>query len=162
MVYSPFATQEAPPGSQRTEEKRRRTETESQLAIKRPLAKLGAHCQHSDFANSLPRSKRSRMSMTSSWSPCSWLEASIVLTQIDPFPVEVFTSQSACSYYCPPWSLHPQLIAFQLLPCSTIMSSLWDSLSQISHMLPGSFHCIPFHPSPSFLISVLKGGCTTQ
>ena len=67
--------------------------------------------------------------------------------------MEIFISQYACSYYCPPWSLHPQLIAFQLLPRSIIMSSSWDSLSQISHMLPGLFHCILFHPSPSFSVS---------
>ena len=30
---------------------------------------------------------------------------------------------------------------------------MWDSLSQISHMLPGLSHCIPFHPSPSFSVS---------
>ena len=128
-------------------------ETESQLAIKCPPAKIGAHCWHSDFANSSPGSEWSGMSMTSSWSPHSWLEDSIVPTQIDPFPKEIFTSQSAHSYYCPPWSLHLQLITFQLLPRSTIMSSLWDSLSQIFHMLPGLFHCIPLHPSPSFLVS---------
>ena len=63
------------------------------------------------------------------------------------------TSQSARSYYCPPWSLHPQLITFQLLPCSTIMFSLWDSLSQISCMLPDLSHCILFHPSPLFSVS---------
>ena len=120
MVYSPFATQEAPKEvkkQKRNEEERRQ---KSQLAIKRPPAKLGAHCRHSDFANSSPRSKRSGMSMTSSWSPCSWLEASIVPMQINPFPVDIFTLQSARSYYCPPWSVHPKLIAFQLLPCSTI------------------------------------------
>ena len=104
-------------------------ETESQLAIKRPPAKLGAHCRHSDFANSSPGSKRSGTSMMSSWSPCSWLEASIVPTQIDPFPTEIFPLQSAHSWYCPPWSPHPQLITFQLLPCSTII--------------------IPLHPVPS-------------
>ena len=91
--------------------------------------------------------------MTSSWSPWPWLEASIVPTQINPFPMEIFTSQSAHSYYCPPWSPHPQLIAFQWLPCSTIMFSLWDSLSQISHMLPGLSHCILFHPSLSLSVS---------
>ena len=73
--------------------------------------------------------------------------------QIDPFSTEIFTSQSACSYYCPSWSPHPQLITFQLLSCSTIMFSLWDSLSQTSHMLPGLFYCIPFHPSPLFSVS---------
>ena len=73
--------------------------------------------------------------------------------QIDPFSKEIFTSQSAHSCYCPPWSLHPQLIAFQLLPHSTIISSLWDSLSQISHMLPCLSPCIPFHPSPSLSVS---------
>ena len=128
-------------------------ETESQLVIKHPLVKSSTHCWHSNFANSSPGSKWSGTSMMSSWSPCSWLDASIVLTQIDPFPVEIFTSQSACSYYCLPWSPHPQLITFQLLPCSTIMSSLWDSLSQISCMLPGLFHCILFHPSPLFSVS---------
>ena len=136
MVYSPFATQEAPQGSQRTEEKWRRTETESQLAIKRPPAKLGAHCRHSNFANSSPGSKRSGTSMTSSWSPCSWLEASIVPTQIDPFPTEIFTLQSARSCYCPPWSPHPQLIAFQLLPCSTIMSASCLVYPTASHSIP--------------------------
>ena len=141
------------PGSQRTEEKQRRTETESQLAIKCPSVKLDTQCWHSNFANSLPRSEWSGMSMTSSWSPCPWLKASIVLMQIDPFPMEIFTSQSTHSYYCPLWSPHPQLITFQLLPHSTIMFSLWNSLSQISHMLPGLFHCILFHPSPSFLVS---------
>ena len=149
-ICHPISTQ----GSQETEEKWRRTETESQLVIKHPPAKLCAHCRHSNFANSSPRSKRSGTSMMSSWSPCSWLEASIVPMQINPFPMEKFTSQSACSYYCPPWSPHPQLIAFQLLPHSTITSFLWDSLSQISHMLPGLSHCIPFHPSP--LLSVSK------
>ena len=137
----------------RKSKNRRKMETESQLVIKCPPAKLGAHCQHSDLANSSPGSKQSGTSITPSWSPHSWLEASIVPTQIDPFPMEIFTSQSTCSYYCPPWSPHPQLIVFQLLPCSTIMSSLWDSLSQISHMLPGLSHCIPFHPSLSFLVS---------
>ena len=33
------------------------------------------------------------------------------------------------------------------------MSCLWDSLSQISRMLPGLFHCILFHPSLLFLVS---------
>jgi hypothetical protein len=52
--------------SRRTEEKRRRTETESPFAIKHPPAKLGAQCRHSDFANNSPGSERSEASMTSS------------------------------------------------------------------------------------------------
>ena len=71
--------------------------------------------------------------------------------------MEIFTSQSARSYYCSPWSPHSRLIAFQLLPCSTIMSSLWDSLSWISCMLPGLSHCIPFHPSLSFSVRTYFG-----
>ena len=59
MVYSPFVTQEA---SQKIKEQKR-TETESQLVIKHPPVKIGAQCQHSDFADSSPRSKWSGTSM---------------------------------------------------------------------------------------------------
>ena len=61
--------------------------------------------------------------------------------------MEIFTLHSTRSYYCPPWSPHPQLITFQLLPRSTITSSLWDSLSQISCNDAAWF--IPLHPIPS-------------
>ena len=142
MVYSPFATQEAPPGSQRTEEKWRRTETESQLAIKCPPVKIGAQCQHSNFANSSPGSEWPGTSMMSSWSPHSWLEASIVPMQINPFPTEIFTSQSACSYCCPPWSPHPQLITFQLHQpliklINIVFTHIFLKLGQVHHLDSG-------------------------
>ena len=101
MVYSPFSTQEAP---QEVKEQKRNEEEWRQKANLR----LSAHCRHSDFANSSPGSKV--------WNtydiilkPLFLARASIVLTQIDPFPMKKFTLQSACSYYCPPWSPHPHI-----------------------------------------------------
>ena len=86
----------------------------------------------------------------------------IVPIQSATFPMEIFTLQSACSYYCPPWSPHPPVDCFSAIALQRNYVLLVGQ--PLTDFLCLS-HCIPFHPSSWFsaskfcLLALLPLGC---
>ena len=88
------------------------------------------------------------MSMMTSWTLLLFLARSqIVPIQSATFPMEIFTLQSACSYYCPPWSPYPHVDCFSAIALQhNYVLLVGQPLTDFSRLS----HCIPFRPSSWF------------
>jgi len=123
---------------------------------------LGAQCRHSDILNSSTISKAIRHMTIPSESLERGLSACQVPTWIRSFPMEIFPPQSRRLSHQSLWSLYFLWIISPLLLQISTMSCSYDSLSQSSHALPGTYLPSLLPQSPSFSVSAFSSSVLRQ